>query len=101
MMFRKINISSLLVLLLAIIATSFLVEADKNATAVPEDMMDMEDGMDKDGMDGDMDKDGDMAEWEEGMDKDGMESHSDSSSSTVAVSASALAVTIISMVNLN
>jgi hypothetical protein len=92
MMFSKTNISSLLVLLLAIIATSFLVEADKNATAVPEDMMDMEDGMDKDG---------DMAEWEEGMDKDGMESHSDSSSSTVAVSASALAVAIISMVNLN
>jgi hypothetical protein len=75
-MFRKIYITSLLVLLLPIIATSFLVEADKNETAMGDDAMeeDTEDGMDKD---------------------------MDSSSFIVAVSASALVVAIISMINLN
>jgi hypothetical protein len=82
MMFRKINISSLLVLLLAIIATSFLVEADKNET-----MSGNETSLGDDAFEEDLSLEDDDLEV--------------SSSFTVAVSASALVVVIISMINLN
>jgi hypothetical protein len=88
MMFSKTNISSLLVLLLAIIATSFLVEADKNETMLDDDTIE------------EMDKDSPFMEEEPSMGDD-LKGLEPSSSSIVAVSASALAVAIISMINLN